>query len=181
MRILNLEDLAKSVETNMGSSRQAMYNIARVVVKIWEMVEDGVVRPPLNNYREVNKNIAILQSQYSECSKIFKLNAGHQSVPMCLVALGMTRLFPSEVWTAHILDKVMKLGDEYYGSSMVELEKNGLLDNEGDEQRTGDVEIVVPVTSENVLKTFNIGINKLGVEFLDTMEGNVGSCVGKIL
>lgn len=180
LRILNLEELAKSVQTNLGPSSQDFYNISRVGVRIWEMVDD-VVRPPLNNYREINKNTAILQSQYHELSQIFDLNRGKQTVPMCLMALGMAKLFPSEIWSAHLLDEILKLGNGLYVSTMQSFEKtDGDLDmaliQNADESTLVATEMTKPnqtVTSKNVLKTFKIGINKMNVTFKEEISGNL--------
>lgn len=173
LRILNLDELTKSVETNFGPSQSAEYNIGRVVVKVWEMVEEGPARPPRNNYKEINQTTAILQSQHHESSRVFKLNAGKQSVPMCLIALGMTKLFTPDIWSTHLLDQILKQGDAYYFTCMTQLENDGLLYVRGED---GEGLVESSVNSENVLKTFKIGINRVDVEFQEGMTGDVDKC-----
>lgn len=123
MRILNISDLAKSVETNLPPDPEDTFNISRVAVKIWEITDDGLARPPLNNYTEIDSRCSILRSNYQEGSEFFKLNKGKQSVPMCLVAVAMVKLYPASIWSVDVLDEVLKLGDELYVKSMGELLK----------------------------------------------------------
>ncbi|EFA04883.1 hypothetical protein TcasGA2_TC014944 [Tribolium castaneum] len=161
LRLLTIEDLANALMTNLGADRQNFYNISRVVVKLMDITEDGVVKPPLNYYELVNEFVAILRANINERDKKFTINSGKQTVPMCLAALAFNTLTPSFDWTKEDVDQILTFGDKLYTSTMEEMYSGETLEGEGDE-----------VTSSNVKKEVQIGSNLLAFELEDVSSGN---------
>ncbi|XP_044260521.1 uncharacterized protein LOC123008654 [Tribolium madens] len=161
LRLLTIEDLTNALMTNLGADKQNFFNISRVVVKLIDMTEDGVVKPPLNYYEMVNEFIAILRSNNSERDKKFAINSGKQTVPMCLAALAFNTLTPSFDWTKEDVDQVLTFGDKLYTTTMEDMYSGEIIEGEGDD-----------VTSDNVKKEVQIGSNLLTFELEDVSSGN---------
>lgn len=143
LRLSNLPDLATSVETNLPAHPEDTFNISRVAVKVWEITDDGLARPPLNNYTAIDSRSSILRSNYHDGSEIFKLNKDKQSIPMCLVAVAMTKLYPAAIWSTDILDEILHVGDELYVTSMVEFLKQPDEEVEEPEEKEKPPEVLV--------------------------------------
>ncbi|KAB0791417.1 hypothetical protein PPYR_03217 [Photinus pyralis] len=163
MRFSNMDDLALSIEANLQPGQNNSFNIGRVTVSVWEMEAGGVSRPPLNNYAELSPHSAILRSVFSERSGIFKLNAGKQTIPMCLVAMAMMKIYPASIWSQDIVEEVLKIGDRLFTDTMVARERRTDLTPEED---------VDEVYAENCLREFHIGTNKFVMNFGGPLVGN---------
>lgn len=163
MRVLTIEDLAKTIETNLKPDKVSFFNISSVNVDVLEAEEKGgTVRLPLNNFKQPgeNQNIAILVSKTSCKDPKFEFNAGKQMTPMCVAALGMNRLRPSSGWNADTLEIILNLGHKYFESCMAEYEAS-----------TEEVEEDKGITSKNLVKEFKIGLNKMEISLEQLAEG----------
>lgn len=106
-------------------------------MELWELNEDGVVRPLLNNYTEIDQNRAILRSRISQMNAKFKLATGKQTIPNLLTALGMRHILPSNVWSQDTLEEILDFGNKFYDESNKDyLAKHVLA--EGDEVEGND-------------------------------------------
>ncbi|KAK5638441.1 hypothetical protein RI129_012736 [Pyrocoelia pectoralis] len=156
MRLLTLEELASMIEGNLEPSYNNAFNISRVTITVWEMEEGGISRPPLNNYKEVNLSTAILRSTVTERSCMFKLNKGKQTIPMCLAAVAMMKIYPSSIWNQDIMEEILIVGDKLFVDTMIARERRTDLPVEE------DIDEVYP---ENCLRDFHIGTNNEDDEF----------------
>lgn len=172
LRMPHIEDVAKAIETNFGAGTNNIFNVSLVAPKIWDVGADGIVRPPLNNFKEINVYTAILRSLYSERSAVFKLNRGKQTIPMCLAASAMTKIYPSAIWSRDILDEILYVGDKLYTDTMVAREKIV------DLSETDDID---EVYAENCLMEFYIGVNKFDLKYGEIIEGNFANDFEKAL
>lgn len=102
------------IEANFGVEENCFYNISRVEPSILDIVGDGVVVPPLNNYTQIDDVMAILRSNLSDVSEEFGFNRGKQVTANCFVAAGMNSLYPPLEWSPTTLDKILKRGDKLY-------------------------------------------------------------------
>ncbi|KAJ8954144.1 hypothetical protein NQ318_005738 [Aromia moschata] len=212
VRTLDIEELAKSLEINLRPGKEDFYNISRVKIRFLETGGD-VVRPPLNNYKKITDDRAILRSLYSEISTKYDLNCKKQTVPMCLVALAFNKLKPARDWTKTDLDEIMNKGDNLYVQTMDKIGREeeeqvaayaagaaspqvegkeapsapapspptdeGVSELMESPKAKDEDEVVVDpdgiVNTSNVLTEFNIGLNKMKIEFQDAAEGNIKS------
>ncbi|XP_044763345.1 uncharacterized protein LOC123320203 [Coccinella septempunctata] len=165
MRVLTIDDLAKTIETNMKPDKLSFFNISSVSAKLLEAEEEGgTVRLPLNNFKQMgdNQDIAILVSKSSCKNKKYEFNAGKQTVPMCVAALGMNRLRPSSGWNADTLEIILNIGHKYFEDCMAEYEAS-----------TEVVEEDKGITSKNLVMQFKIGLNKMELNLEQLAEGFV--------
>ncbi|KAK9886347.1 hypothetical protein WA026_015864 [Henosepilachna vigintioctopunctata] len=166
LRLLTIDDLAKAIESNLGPNKLSFFNISAINVNMLTAEEEGgMVRQPLNNFKLVipdNENVAILLAKTSNKDPKFEFNAGKQTVPMCVTALGMNKLRPSSGWNAEVLGNIIDIGQKYFEDCMAEYEANGVV-----------VEEDKGITSRNLGKEFKIGLNKIEVEFEQVAEGFV--------
>ncbi|XP_023310426.1 uncharacterized protein LOC111691585 [Anoplophora glabripennis] len=125
LRIQDVDELARSLEINLSAGKEDFYNISWVKVKLCE-VQDGVIRPPLNNYTKVGDGSAILRSLYSEISTKYDINCRKQTVPMELMALAFNKLKPSKEWTNADMDEILNKGDDFYTEIMNDILKEEL-------------------------------------------------------
>ncbi|KAF5281689.1 hypothetical protein FQA39_LY17710 [Lamprigera yunnana] len=163
LRFLEIEDLVKTLVTNFDSGTSNLFNISSFEFVVWESSPNGSIRPPLNNYVEVNPYTSILRSNYSNISTIFKLNVGMQTIPMCLSAVAMMKLYPANMWNVDILEEILRVGDKLYTDTMVERERREDLLIEDD---------INEVYAENCLLDFYIGMNKFTIEYQEAIEGD---------
>lgn len=118
LRVKTVGDLARAVEANFDVDSSCFFNLSRVEVSILEVAENGVVKPPLNHFTELDEFMAILRGNLSEMWDGFKNNAGKQGSAVCVVAAGMTRLLGPVDWSEDTLDKILVEGDKLYEQSM---------------------------------------------------------------
>jgi hypothetical protein len=163
LRLVNIDDLANAMMTNLGPDRQNFYNISRVVVRLIDLTDEGVVKPPLHFYEALNDLVAILRSNTNEKDKKFNINSGKQTVPMCLAALAFNSLSPSFDWSKDDLDEILTIGDKLYVESM-EANYNEEL---SEEMNVDDISTV------NVKKDLKIGSNKFELEIEEVSSGNL--------
>lgn len=79
LRIVELDELAKSIEANLGPGNQDLYNISRIGFKICERTEDGKIRTDFSNYDELEAGTAILSSRYHMGSPEFEVRFAYQN------------------------------------------------------------------------------------------------------
>lgn len=158
LRFADIAGLSKAIEANLGPDKTAAFNIGRIDLEVLDIDDEGVVRPPLNHYAEIDGSKSILRSIHSVHSDRFDINVGKQTVPTCLVALGMKYIYPSAVWSQDVADEVVVRGDELYERSM---------------ERDKDIR---EVDSDNVVRDFSIGVNKFELEYKSSQEGRRTFC-----
>lgn len=182
--MLTIADLAKAIASNLSPRPTDFFNISRVIVKTFELDESGVVKPDLNHYQAIDNStdttdsisgtIAILRSLFSCNDPKYKLNRGKQTIPMCLVALGMAKMMPSSEWTIQIVDTILDLGDALYIRTMVKIEEErndleGNMDLSEAQFLEDDEEAADNVTADNVQKDYQIGNNRIDIEFVEDL------------
>ena len=163
LRLMNLEDLANAMKVNLGTNKENLYNISRVVVKVFDITEEGVTMQPLNFYETLSQLVAILRSNTSQKDKKYDISAGKQQVPMCLAALAFNSVSPSLEWSKEDLDQVLNLGDKLYTDTMAANYAEGV----PEELNVDDV------TTANVYKKLNIGPNSIEIEIEENAFGNL--------
>lgn len=196
IRVVDLEDLTKLIETNLGPDREDIYNINRVSLSIFELGHGNNIEPPLNYYTKLSPGKAILRSLYSEISPKYGLSNGKQTLPMCLTALAFNRLKPSADWTKTDIDEILNKGDQLYLRTMNDIQKEELQMQMNDTEARTELEIEAnkevedgsernegsgdSLTSQNftirtgnVKKELDIGLNKFDVEFEDVRQGKI--------
>lgn len=196
IRVVDLEDLTKLIEANLGPDREDLYNINRVNLSIFELGQGEHVEPPVHCFTKLSPGKAILRSLYSEMSPKYGINSGKQTLPMCLTALAFNRLKPAADWTKADIDEILNKGDQLYLQTMKDIQKaeieSQLNETEGagkmnetnkveennvfkqtNEEGSGETlaSRSFNVRTDNVKKEFNIGLNKFEVEFEDIREG----------
>ncbi|XP_045468526.1 uncharacterized protein LOC123676579 [Harmonia axyridis] len=165
MRVLTVDELSKTIETNLKPDKLSYFNISSVNVNLLEAEEEGgTVRLPLNNFKQMgdNQDIAILASKSSCKNKKYEFNAGKQTVPMCIAALGMNRLRPSSKWNEDTLEIILDIGHKYFEQCMAEYEANP----EVIEEDKG-------IVSKYLMNNFKIGLNKMELNLQLLAEGFV--------
>lgn len=183
LRIVDLDEVVRSVEVNLSPSKEDFYNLSWVKVKYCKS-EDGAPLPPLHHYVDIEDTSAILRSLYSENSGKYDPNCGKQSVPMCLAALAYNKLKPAAEWTKTDLDEVLNKGNDFYTDTVNDILKREQNAEERDEERDEEetegakeqqIQRDGMVDLNNVNKEFFIGLNKMTFEFEDFSEGNRAS------
>lgn len=182
------------------------------------MNDQGVAKPFLNNFKELNLYKAIMRATLHERSEMFPIeHRGKQSIPMCLMVLGMMKVIPLMSWEIEVLDEAIRMGETLFVMTMINLivEKQNQLklleadlgvesgvapegaaaaqSGAGAQAAVAAPGAVVPqgdvvseandaaedeedeekITTDNVAKMFHVGINKITVEFEETMEGTL--------
>ncbi|VEN60728.1 unnamed protein product [Callosobruchus maculatus] len=117
LRAILISDLATAIEVNLKAGSENTFNIHRVNVEFYDS-GSGVVRPPLNHYKAITDDSAILRSLFSEKSTKYDLNCGKQTIPMCLTAMAFNKLKPSKDWDQKDIDEILNKGDKLYTLTM---------------------------------------------------------------
>lgn len=163
LRLLTVEDLARTLEANFEPGTNNMFNISSLRFIVWQKEEGGIMKPPLYNYKEVNAYTSILRTISSVKSARFKLNSGKQTIPMCLVAAAMMKIYPASVWTVDIMEEILTVGDKLFTDTMIDRERQDNLPAEND---------IDEVYAENCLMEFSIGVNRFRIEYKAPLIGN---------
>ncbi|KAL1502116.1 hypothetical protein ABEB36_007308 [Hypothenemus hampei] len=124
LRFLCIEDMVKTIEANLDPNVENFFNINKVKVTLYEIGEEGMKKPALNNYTKINDNSAILRGWLSEMSPKYQIRRGRQTVPMCMMAISINKLKPSNEWTKNDMDIILDKGDVLFMESMGEVQKN---------------------------------------------------------
>lgn len=110
LRLLQLEDLATAIETNLDPSSEDVFNISKVTVILYEGADEGAVKPSLNHYKAINDTTSILRGWLSDQNVKYESRRGRQTVPMCITAVGFNRLKPASDWTPNDVDIILDKG-----------------------------------------------------------------------
>lgn len=171
LRSKRLDLIQNIIESNLLPETNDAFNIHRVQIQLLDKTQE-TVKPPLQNYKSIDENIAILRSNFSECSEKYEIESCKQTVPMCLTAMAFNKICNASLWNVCDLDEILDRGNDLYIKSIVQCMQNLPNTNTGqnsDEPNVGELMI----TSNNVRKNFSIGINNFDVEFKVYDEGNI--------
>nr|CAI5839704.1 unnamed protein product [Callosobruchus analis] len=142
LRAILISDLAAAIEVNLKAGSENLFNIHRINVEFYDS-GSGVVRPPLNHYKAITDDSAILRSLFSEKSTKYDLNCGKQTIPMCLTALAFNKLKPSKDWDQKDIDEILNKGDKLYTQTM-----NQIQEREEREALAAELEALYPPKME---------------------------------
>lgn len=158
------------MKANLGPGTNDLYNISRVDVTILETT-DGIVKPKFNNFTELSVKKGILRaSSHQGDKKLFDIHADKQTIPNLMVSLGMSAVYPSNLWEEGTLNQVLEIGNELYIKSREENIKKDLanMDKWETEKETKDLDLV---DTASVINEFKIGVNRIIVNLSDAKEG----------
>lgn len=120
----NLTDLVELYVNNVQKEkRNFVYKICKVEAK--EFLDKAY---NWQNFKAINSTKWILSGKISESSEEFKIeNRGHQSTCVSIIALAKTKELGIASWNSNTVDEIIRLGDEFYTGSIVQLKENGKL------------------------------------------------------
>lgn len=118
----NLSDLVQLYISNLKKDKRSfMYKICKVEAKEFTDKANN-----WQNFKAINSKKWILSGKISESSEEFtSSNRDHQSTCISLIALAKTKELGIVGWNSATIDEIVRLGDEFYTGSVVQLKEKG--------------------------------------------------------